>query len=116
MAARPPLVAFNLQLAAPATLADARRIAALVREGGEHGLPGLRAIGVQLDGGVAQVSMNIERPFDLSLAEVVRAVGLHAPIADAELVGLAPAVAFEGFPEDLPFRGRTLLASSSITI
>jgi glutamate formiminotransferase len=105
VAARPPLVAFNLQLAAPATLADARHIAALVREGGEHGLPGLRAIGVELDGGVAQVSMNVERPFELSLAEVARAVGLHAPIADAELVGLAPALAFDGFPEDLPFRG-----------
>jgi glutamate formiminotransferase len=105
VAARPPLVAFNLQLAAPATLADARRIAILVREGGEHGLPGLRAIGVELDGAVAQVSMNVERPFELSLAEVVRAVGLHAPIADAELVGLAPAVALEGLPEDLAFRG-----------
>ena len=105
VAARPPLVAFNLQLAAPATLADARRIAALVREGGEHGLPGLRAIGVELAGRVAQVSMNVERPFELSLAEVVRAVGLHAPIADAELVGLAPAAALEGFPADLPIRG-----------
>ncbi len=48
VAAREPLVAFNLQLAAPANVADARRIAALIREGGEEGLPGLRAIGVQL--------------------------------------------------------------------
>ena len=36
----PPLVAFNLQLAAPATLDDARAIAALIREGGAEGLPG----------------------------------------------------------------------------
>jgi glutamate formiminotransferase len=105
VAARPPLVAFNLQLAAPATLADARAIAALVREGGAHGLPGLRAIGVELAGGVAQVSMNVEQPFEVPLAAVVEAVAAHAPLASAELVGLAPAAAFEGFPQDLPIPG-----------
>jgi glutamate formiminotransferase / 5-formyltetrahydrofolate cyclo-ligase len=105
VAARPPLVAFNLQLAAPATLADARAIAARIREGGAHGLPGLRAIGVELTGGVAQVSMNVERPFDVSLATVVDAVRAHAPVASAELVGLAPAAAFDGFPEDVPIPG-----------
>lgn len=105
VAARPPLVAFNLQLAAPATLEDARRVAALVREGGAEGLPGLRAMGVELSGAVAQVSMNVERPLEISLAEVVRAVGRHARLADAELVGLVPAAAMEGFPEDLPMPG-----------
>jgi glutamate formiminotransferase / 5-formyltetrahydrofolate cyclo-ligase len=105
VAARPPLVAFNLQLTAPATLADARAIAGLVREGGTHGLPGLRAIGVQLAGGIAQVSMNVEQPFEVSLAAVVEAVSAHAPLAGAELVGLAPAAAFEGFPQDLPIPG-----------
>jgi glutamate formiminotransferase / 5-formyltetrahydrofolate cyclo-ligase len=105
VAARPPLVAFNLQLASPATLADARRVAAIVREGGAGGMPGLRAIGVELTGGVAQVSMNVERPFELSLAEVIRAVMRHADVADAELVGLAPAAALDGFPEDLPMPG-----------
>jgi glutamate formiminotransferase len=105
VAAREPLVAFNLQLQAPATVADARRIAALIREGGEHGLPGLRAIGVQLDGGVAQVSMNVERPLELSLAEVVQAVARYAPLSSAELVGLAPRAALERFPEDLPMPG-----------
>ncbi len=102
VAAREPLVAFNLQLRAPATLADARRIAALVREGGEHGLPGVRAIGVQLTGDVAQVSMNVERPLELSLADVVAAVARHAPVAGAELVGLAPHAALAGFPADVP--------------
>src|SRR5262249_54523959 len=34
VAARPPLVAFNIELAPPATLADARAIAARIREGG----------------------------------------------------------------------------------
>ncbi|MGA8363455.1 MAG: hypothetical protein WB709_02940, partial [Solirubrobacteraceae bacterium] len=55
--ARAPLVAFNLQLTSPASVADARRIAALIREGGPEGLPGVRAIGVRLAGEVAQVSM-----------------------------------------------------------
>jgi glutamate formiminotransferase / 5-formyltetrahydrofolate cyclo-ligase len=105
VAAREPLVAFNLQLRAPATVADARRIASLVRDGGEHGLPGLRAIGVQLSGGVAQVSMNVERPLELCLADVVGAVARHAPVAGAELVGLAPRAALDGLPADLPMPG-----------
>jgi glutamate formiminotransferase len=105
LAARPPLVAFNLQLAAPATPARAREIAALIREGGAEGLPGVRAIGVELGGGVAQVSMNLERPFEVSAARVTEAVSRHAPIASAELVGLAPAVALEGFPPEVPMPG-----------
>jgi glutamate formiminotransferase / 5-formyltetrahydrofolate cyclo-ligase len=105
VAAREPLVAFNLLLRAPAGVEDARRVAALIREGGEHGLPGVRAIGVALSGGVGQVSINVERPLELGLAEVVEAVGRHAPLAGAELVGLAPRAALEGFPEDLPLPG-----------
>lgn len=103
--ARPPLVAFNLQLAPPATVADARRISALIREGGPEGLPGLRAIGVQLDDGAAQVSTNVERPFDVPLALVVERVRAHAPIASAELVGLSPSAALVGFPHDIPLPG-----------
>ncbi len=105
VAAREPLVAFNLQLAAPASVADARAIAARIREGGEEGLPGLRAIGVQLSGNVAQVSMNVERPLQLSLAVVVAAVRRHAQVESAELVGLAPRAALEGFPEDVTLHG-----------
>jgi len=106
VAARAPLVAFNLQLAPPATVADARRIAALVREGGAEGLPGLRAIGVALHARtVAQVSMNVERPLQLPLARVVQAVAQHAEVAAAEIVGLAPRAALEGFPDDLPLPG-----------
>jgi glutamate formiminotransferase / 5-formyltetrahydrofolate cyclo-ligase len=105
IAAREPLVAFNLQLAAPARIEDARRIAALIREGGVEGLPGLRAIGVGLSGGVAQVSMNVERPSEVPLARVVAAVRRHAEVASGELVGLAPRVALEGFPEDVPLPG-----------
>jgi glutamate formiminotransferase/glutamate formiminotransferase/formiminotetrahydrofolate cyclodeaminase len=109
VAAREPLVAFNLELAPPATVSDARRIAAAIREGGSHGLPGVRAIGVELasSGGdaVAQVSVNIERPLQLPLAHVVAAVREHAPVQAGELVGLLPRAALEGFPDDLPLPG-----------
>jgi glutamate formiminotransferase len=108
VAARMPLVAFNLELAPPAGVAQARRIAGLIREGGAEGLPGVRAIGVALRRGeraVGQVSMNVERPAEVALAEVVAAVGRHARPACAELVGLAPRAALEGFPEDLPMPG-----------
>jgi len=100
--ARPPLVAFNLQLAPPATVADARGIASLIREGGAEGLPGVRAIGVQLGGEVAQVSINVERPFDTPLALILQRVRAHAPVATGELVGLAPRAAFADFPGDIP--------------
>ncbi len=109
VAAREPLVAFNLELAPPATVSDARRIAAAIREGGSHGLPGVRAIGVGLTGrgvpGVAQVSVNIERPLELGLARVVAAVRAHAPVQAAELVGLLPRAALEGLPDDVPLPG-----------
>jgi hypothetical protein len=49
--------------------------------------------------------MNVERPFELPLASIVEAVGRHARVASAELVGLAPRAAFEGFPEDVPIPG-----------
>src|ERR1019366_83079 len=81
VAGRPPLVAFNLQLAPPATLDEARRIAG--RSPG--GRAGLRGMGVPRGGSVAPGSMNVERPFDLPLARVVEAVGSHAAIASAEL-------------------------------
>jgi glutamate formiminotransferase / 5-formyltetrahydrofolate cyclo-ligase len=110
VAAREPLVAFNLQLAPPATLADARAIASLIREGGSEGLPGVRAIGVELAGTggsppVAQVSTNVERPLELPLAAVLGQVRAHLPVVGAELVGLAPEAALDGFPADVPIVG-----------
>lgn len=105
ISARPPLVAFNLELSPPADVEQARQIAALVREGGAEGLPGVRAIGIALGRGskeVAQVSFNVEDPFEVPLAAVVTAVRRHAQIDCAELVGLAPAAAFAGFPENVP--------------
>lgn len=105
VAAREPLVAFNLRLSAPASVEDARRIAAAIREGGVEGLPGVRAIGVALSDGHAQVSMNIERPLEVPLARVVEAVASHALVASAELVGLTPSAALEGFPEHVQLAG-----------
>jgi glutamate formiminotransferase len=102
VAAREPLVAFNLELAPPATVEDARRLAGAIREGGSEGLPGVRAIGLSLRGGsVAQVSTNVERPLEVPLRAVVEAVAKHADVACAELVGLAPRAALLGFPADL---------------
>ncbi len=107
VAARPPLVAFNLELAPPATLEEARAIAALIREGGAEGLPGVRAIGLELaaQGGVAQVSCNVEDHRRVPLAELVGAVRRHAAVTRCELVGLAPRSAFDGFPEELEVDG-----------
>ncbi len=134
--ARAPLVAFNLQLAPPASVDDARRIASVIREGGAEGLPGVRAIGVELNrqgvgpagevssgpagdtsgpsrmpaeragsSPVAQVSLNVERPYEVPLAQVVERVRAHARVTSAELVGLAPSAALAGFPEEVPLPG-----------
>ena len=105
--ARPPLVAFNVELAAPATIEDAKRIAALIREGGAEGLPGLRAIGLWLEHrGVAQVSTNVEDHRAVPLRALLDAISAHAEPLECELVGLAPAAAFDGFPPDLTVRNK----------
>ena len=106
VAARPPLVAFNVELAPPATIEDARAIAAAIREGGPDGLDGVRAIGLWLDHRqLAQVSTNVEDHTSTTLADVVATVASHAPVAGAELVGLAPRAALEGFPAEVPLPG-----------
>jgi glutamate formiminotransferase len=110
VAARPPLVAFNVELAAPATLVRARAIAAEIREGGREGLPGVRALGIWLDRrGVAQVSTNVEDHLAVPLAAVVEAIARHAEIRETELVGLAPRAAFEGFPDEIEVRHRATI-------
>jgi glutamate formiminotransferase len=109
VAARPPLVAFNVELAADRTLDQARALAAEIREGGGHGLPGVRAIGLWLDNaGHAQVSTNVEEYERASPADVVAAIVALAgrdAIRNAELVGLAPGAAFADFPADVPLIG-----------
>jgi glutamate formiminotransferase len=109
VACRPPLVAFNLELA-ERDLDAAKAIAAELRESG-GGLPGVRAIGVMLDSAAtAQVSINVHDPLAVPLAEVVRAARDAAgprgvTVRAAELVGLAPEAALDDFPADLELKG-----------
>jgi len=66
----------------------------------------VRAIGLALPTrGRAQVSFNVHDHRAAPLRDLVAAVREHASVAEAELVGLAPAAAFEGFPADVPLRG-----------
>ena len=102
--ARAPLVAFNLELETD-DLGLAREIAAALRES-DGGFPGVRALGLALtERGRAQVSFNVHDHRAVALRDLVAATRARAPVACAELVGLAPAAAFAGFPDDLPVRG-----------
>ena len=93
--ARPPLVAFNVNLRG-GDIEVAREIAALVRESG-GGFPGVRALGLDLPSrGLVQVSMNVEAPQLVSLLEIVTRIRAEAAargvdVSGAELVGLMPA-------------------------
>jgi glutamate formiminotransferase len=106
--ARAPLVAFNAQLARPATVADAKRIAGLIREGGKEGLAGVRALGLELEhrDHIAQVTMNIEDHIATPLASVLEAIERHAAVLDCELVGLAPQASFDGWPDRITVHNR----------
>jgi glutamate formiminotransferase len=103
VAARPPLVAFNFEIDGDVELA--RAAATRLRE-----LPGVVALGLWLQSaGVAQVSCNVEDHEALALARLLEAVERHAPVTEAELVGLAPAAAFDGWPERVPIRNRATI-------
>ncbi len=105
--ARPPLAAFNVVLDT-ADAGIAQRIASGLREAG-GGLEGVRAIGLPLEGGRTQVSANVHDPITVPLRLVVaRVAELGAehgarPI-EAEVVGLVPAAAMQGFPAEIPIR------------
>jgi glutamate formiminotransferase/glutamate formiminotransferase/formiminotetrahydrofolate cyclodeaminase len=106
--ARAPIAAFNLELETD-DVQLARRVAASIRQGG-GGLDGVRAIGLALSTGRAQVSMNVHDPVAVPLAEVVteasrlaEAVGTR--VVEAELIGLIPEAAMAGYPEEVPIRG-----------
>jgi glutamate formiminotransferase / 5-formyltetrahydrofolate cyclo-ligase len=106
--ARPPLAAFNVELEG-ADLDTARAVAAGLREAG-GGLRGVRAIGLMLSSGRAQVSTNVHDPLTTTLGTVVEEVRrLAAPLdarpVEAELVGLIPAAAIVDYPADVPIRG-----------
>jgi glutamate formiminotransferase / 5-formyltetrahydrofolate cyclo-ligase len=93
--ARPPLIAFNVDLAG-GDLEAARQVASSVRER-DGGFPGVRALGLRLPrAGHVQVSLNVEDWRSSPLHEVVAAVQREATarglqVTGAELVGLLPA-------------------------
>ena len=106
--ARPPLAALNVELDS-GDVEVARAVAAGLREAG-GGPAGVRAIGLLLSSGRAQVSTNVHDPLAVPLGEVVERVrALAAPLGarprEAELVGLIPRAALVGYPEDVPMRG-----------
>jgi glutamate formiminotransferase len=106
--ARPPLVAFNIELDTP-NPEIARAVAEKLRESG-GGLPGVRALGLPRGGERAQVSINIHDAAEVTLARVVErvrelAAEQGARPVEAEVVGLVPEAALEGYPEDPPIRG-----------
>jgi len=106
--ARPPLAAFNVELDSD-DVEVARAVAAGLRETG-GGPAGVRAIGLLLSSGRAQVSTNVHDPLSVPLGEVVARVReLAAPLGarplEAELVGLVPRAALAGYPADVPMRG-----------
>jgi glutamate formiminotransferase / 5-formyltetrahydrofolate cyclo-ligase len=105
--AREPLVAFNVELDTP-NPEIAREIAADIREAG-GGLPGVRALGLPREGERTQVSMNIHDPYEVPLAMVVEeiarlAAGHGVRCIEAELVGLVPEAAVEGYPDEPAIR------------
>jgi glutamate formiminotransferase len=95
--ARPPLVAFNVNLRS-AGVEVAREIASVVREAG-GGFPGVRALGLALpDAGLVQVSMNVEDHEAAALHRILarvdaEAAARQAEVVGSELVGLMPAAA-----------------------
>ncbi len=93
--ARPPLIAFNVNLAGD-DLGGAREVARAVRER-DGGFPGVRALGLRLpEAGHVQVSLNVENWRAAPLHEVLAAVEREArakglAVMGSELVGLLPA-------------------------
>lgn len=86
--ARGTLIAFNVWLASDGDVAG--RIASEVREPGI-----LRALGMQLEPGTSQVSMNLTQPQALGIDEAfdrvaASAVTLGARVVNTEIVGLVP--------------------------
>ena len=101
--ARPPLVAFNVNLASD-RIDVARAIAAAIRES-SGGLPAVKAMGVALEPrGIVQVSMNLTNYEKTPVVRAFEAVRREAErhgvaVADSEIVGLVPEAALPPDPE-----------------
>ena len=96
--ARPVLVAFNVELQS-GDLALAKHIARQLRER-SGGLRTLRALGLRLDEGVVQVSLNVTDVDAVPLYRVVESISRLAAkngvaIRRSELIGLIPRAAVE---------------------
>ena len=94
---RAPLVAFNVAVDGP--LEAAREVAAAVRES-SGGLPGVQALGLQLDDGTVQVSTNVvdvraTAPHVLVERIAAEADARGVAVGAGELVGLLPAGSVE---------------------
>ena len=55
------------------------------------------------------MSANVEDHRAVPLAALLDVVARNAPVARAELVGLAPRAALEGWPENVPLLGRATI-------
>jgi glutamate formiminotransferase len=91
--ARFPLIAFNVNLDSD-DLDLAKRIAVEIRER-DGGMKCVKAIGLQLEDGAVQVSMNLTDYRVTSMADVVGAIGERAAVVgvairESEVVGLLP--------------------------
>jgi glutamate formiminotransferase len=99
--ARPILIAYNVNLASN-RLGVAKRIASSIRAS-NGGLPHVKALGMQLDHGIVQVSMNLTNYKETSMAAAFDAIVREAAtdgvrVLESEVVGLVPADALPNDP------------------
>ena len=99
--ARPILIAFNVNLATN-RLGVAKRIASTIRAS-SGGFSHVKAMGVQLEHGVVQVSMNLTNYRETSVMTVFDTIAREAAVdgvrvLESEIVGLVPAEALPADP------------------
>ena len=99
--ARPILIAYNVNLASN-RLGVAKRIASVIRAS-SGGLANVKALGMQLDGGIVQVSTNLTNYRETSMTTVFDAVTREAAVdgvrvLESEIVGLVPRDALPADP------------------
>jgi len=98
--ARPILIAYNVNLASN-RLGVAKRIASTIRAS-DGGLANVKALGLQLDHGTVQVSMNLTDYKETSMMTVFDLIAREAAVdgvrvLESEIVGLVPA---DALPKD----------------